>query len=392
MNSTAHTHELPAEFITDAVAWRRHLHQHPELAYNEHKTADFIASQLAQWGLKIHRGLGGTGVVGTLTRGSRQRSIAVRADMDALPMDEQSGAAHSSSTRGVMHACGHDGHVTMALTAARICAGLPDLDGTVHFIFQPAEEGQCGARRMIEDGLFRMFPCDAVYALHNQPLLPLGTCVARDGVMQAACGLFEIQITGRGCHGGRPHQGIDALLAGCQLVTSLQSVVSRNVDPLEAAVVSVTQMRAGETFNVIPEHCSIMGTTRWFDEATGDRIEQRVRELAGAITAAFGCAAQVNYERRFPATVNSPSAAHFIRSVAATVSGLTVVDRLPTTGAEDFSEMLRIVPGCFFWLGTGKSDNDPGLHSPRYDFNDEALPLGAALWVSLVRESLSAAA
>lgn len=382
---------LSADVVAEAVCWRHHLHQHPELAYNERQTADFIALQLSQFGLKVHRGLGGTGVVGTLTRGSSRRTIAIRADMDALPIEEQTGATYVSSTRGLMHACGHDGHVAIALAAARVCSQLPGLDGTVHFIFQPAEEGECGARRMVEDGLFRLFPCDAVYALHNQPALPFGSCVARDGIMLAASAMFEIVISGRGCHGGKPHEGVDSLLAGCQLVSCLQSITSRNINPLEAAVVSVTQFRAGDSFNVVPDKCVIRGTTRWFDAAVGDILERRMRELSESIATGFGCRADVQYDRRFPPTINDPAAANFVRLVARSVPNLNVIDHPPSTGSEDFSELLRVVPGCYLWLGGGKSDKDPGLHSPRYDFNDGLLPLGAGLWISLVRNSLSAA-
>lgn len=379
---------LSSKLIAEAVGWRQHLHKHPELAFKETKTAEFIASQLSLFGLTVHRGLGGTGVVGTLTRGTSRRTIGIRADMDALPIEEQSGVPHSSSVRGLMHACGHDGHVAMALAAAGACSRLTTLDGTVHFIFQPAEEGECGAKRMIEDGLFRLFPCDAIYALHNQPALPFGSCVARDGVMLAACALFEIKVSGRGCHGGRPHQGTDPILAGCQLVSSLQSITSRNLDPLQSAVVSATQFRAGDSFNVIPDHCLIRGTTRWLDGAVGDMVERRMRELSASIAAGFGCTAEVSYDRRFPATINDPAAANFVRTVALTVPRLTVVDLPPTTGSEDFSEMLRLVPGCYVWLGTGRSAVDPGLHSPRYDFNDELLPVGVALWTALVQKSL----
>lgn len=381
-------HKLSPGLIAEAVSWRHHLHKHPELAFNERQTADFVAAQLGQCGLTVHRGLGGTGVVGTLKRGTSQRSIAIRADMDALPIEEQSGAPHASTTRGIMHACGHDGHVTMALAAARMCAQLPNLDGTVHFIFQPAEENEGGARRMIEEGLFRLFPCDAVYGLHNWPALPLGTCMARDGAMMAAMGAFEVAISGRGCHGAMPHEGTDSLLAGCQLVTALQSIVSRNIDPLEAAVVSATQIRAGDTWNVIPDRCVIRGTTRWFDNRIGDSLEQRITELSKSIAAGFGCEAQVRYERRFPATINDPAAASFVRTVAGAVPKLTLVDAHPSMGAEDFAVMLQAVPGCYFWLGTGKPEGNPGLHSPRYDFNDEVLPFGIAFWVALVRQSL----
>lgn len=388
MSAIDAAHRLSPELIREAIEWRRHLHRHPEVAYNEHQTSGFIADQLGKFGFSVHRGLGGTGIVGTLRRGTSRRTIAIRADMDALPMEEQTGADYSSSNRGVMHACGHDGHVAMALAAACVSAGLSDLDGTVHFIFQPAEEGECGARRMIDDGLFRLFPCDVVYALHNQPALQFGSCVALDGVMLAASAVFEIEIVGRGCHGGRPHQGTDSILAACQLVSCVQSIASRNVDPLESCVVSVTQVHAGNAWSVIPNASVIRGTTRWFTDDVGDVIERRMTELARSIAIGFGCEARVKYDRRYPATINDPGVASFVRSVASTLPGVKLIDHPPTTGSEDFSEMLRVVPGCYVWLGSGKSNNDFGLHSPRYDFNDELLPLGAALWISLVEKSL----
>jgi hippurate hydrolase len=293
---------LSRDVIVEAVSWRHELHKQPELAYNERQTADFVASQLSRFGLNVRRGLGDTGVVGTLTRGTSRRAIAIRADMDALPIQEQSGAPHGSCNPGIMHACGHDGHVVMALAAARVCARLPDLDGTVHVIFQPAEEGGAGARRMIEQGLFEMFPCDAIFALHNWPTLPLGTCVALDGPMMAANAAFKITISGRGCHGAKPNEGTDSILAACQLVTTMQSIVSRNIDPVEAAVVSITQIHAGHTHNVIPDSCAIHGAARWFDDRTGDTLERRIIGLSRSIAAAFGCEAQIHYERRYPAT------------------------------------------------------------------------------------------
>lgn len=390
MTSTDPADGLSADLIAQAVSWRHHLHKHPELAFNERQTAEFVASQLGQFGLVVHRGLAGTGVVGTLTRGTGRRTIAIRADMDALPIQEQSGASHASCVRSVMHACGHDGHVAIALAAARACANLPGLDGTVHFIFQPAEESGAGAQRMIEEGLFRLFPCEAVYALHNWPTLPLGGCVARDGAMMAANAVFEIVISGRGCHGAMPHQGTDSILAGCQLVSALQSIVSRTIDPLQAAVVSATKIRAGDTHNVIPDSCVICGTTRWFDSNVGDSLERRIIELSRSIAAAFGCTAQVRYERRYPATINDPGAASFVRSLGSAAGlNLSLIDAGPSMAAEDFAFMLQAVPGCYVWLGAGKSGNDHSLHSSRYDFNDELLPLGAALWVALVRKSLT---
>ncbi len=379
-----------ADLLADAVSWRHQLHQHPELAYREERTADFIAAQLAQFGLKVHRGLAGTGVVGTISRGSSRRSIGIRADMDALPIREESGVAHASSNSGVMHACGHDGHTAIALAAARVCASLPDLDGSVHFIFQPAEENEGGGRRMVEEGLFKLFPCDRVYALHNWPALPLGTCVARDGAMMAALGTFEIRIRGKGCHGAMPHEGTDAILTTAQLVSALQSIVSRNVDPQQPAVVSVTQIQAGDTWNVIPDECLIRGTTRWYDEQVGDAIEERISLLARSIAGGFGCSAEIQYQRRFPATVNDPPAAQFTREVARGL-GLEVLDAQPSMGSEDFAYLLHAVPGCYLWLGAARPGENPGLHSPRYDFNDEALAAGIELWVALVRRSLAAA-
>lgn len=381
---------LSPDLITEAVSWRRYLHKHPELAFNERQTAGFVASKLAQFGLRVHRGLAGTGVVGTLTRGTGRRTIAIRADMDALAIQEQSGAPHASCVSDIMHACGHDGHVAMALAAARICARLPDLNGTVHFIFQPAEENGGGGRRMVEEGLFRLFPCDAVYALHNWPALPLGACVARDGTMMAALAAFEVMICGRGCHGAMPHEGTDSILAGCQLVSALHSIISRNVDPFQSAVASVTQIRAGKTWNVIPDSYTIRGTARWLDEHVGDMIERRIGELSRSIAAGFGCEAQIHYERRLPATINDPGAASFVRTVAsASPLNLPLIDAGPSMGSEDFAFMLQAVPGCYFWLGAARSGEDQSLHSSRYDFNDELLPLGVAFWVSLVCRSLS---
>jgi hippurate hydrolase len=378
------------EHIGEAVAWRRDLHQHPELGYQERRTSDLISEQLTNWGLKVHRGLAGTGVVGTLVRGTSRRTLGIRADMDALPLQEHSGAAHASLNAGVMHACGHDGHVAMLLAAAKACTQLPDLDGIAHFIFQPAEEIEGGAKRMVEEGLFRQFPCDAVYALHNWPALPVGTLVVRDGPVLAAIGVFEIVISGRGCHGALPHEGTDALLAGCQLVSALQSIASRNIDPRQAAIVSATQFRAGDTWNIIADQCLIRGTTRWFEDAVGNTIEQRITVLANAVAAGFGCEAVVRYERKGPPTVNDVGVARYVRDVATSPAvGLRLVDVPPSTGAEDFAYMLEAVPGCYVLLGAGRSSDNPALHSPHFDFNDEVLPLGAGLWVSLVRQTLA---
>lgn len=384
--------DISAEVLAEAVRWRQDIHKHPELGFTEKRTSDLVAEQLARFGLNVHRGLGGTGVVGTLQRGTSQRVIGIRADLDALPIEEQSGAPYSSVNRGTMHACGHDGHVAMALAAARVCAQLHDLDGTVHFIFQPAEEGLGGSRRMIEQGLFRMFPCDSIYALHNWPALPLGTCVARDGPMMAAIAMFEIEIAGRGCHGAMPHEGSDCVLAAAHLITALQSIVSRNVDASKAAVVSATQVSAGEAWNVIPDRCVIRGTTRWFDDTTGSVLRARLQDIAKSVATGFGCQAGVKYEELFPATVNDPTAASVVREAARDPSvNLNVLDAAPSTAAEDFSVMLQSVPGCYFWLGGGNPGGSYGLHSPHYDFNDGLVPHGVALWVALVRKCLGKA-
>ena len=381
--------EVSPDLLADAVSWRHHLHRYPEIAFKEHQTAEFIATRLSQFGYSVHRGLAGTGVVGTLTRGTSRRTIGIRADMDALPIQECSGVQYESCLTGAMHACGHDGHVAMALAAAGACAKASNTDGTVRFIFQPAEENEGGAKRMIEEGLFRLFPCEVIYALHNWPALPLGTFVALQGAMLAAFGTFEIVVSGRGCHGALPHEGTDCILAGCHLISALQSIVSRSIDPRHAAVISVTQVQGGDTWNVIPNTCTIRGTTRWFEPSTGDALECRMRDLSHSVATAFGCEATLTYMRRYPATINERRATELIRRVASTASiNLASVETLPSTGSEDFAYMLQAVPGCYVLLGAGKNTISPNLHSPHYDFNDELLPLGTKLWVSLIREYL----
>ena len=379
---------LSGELLAQATGWRRDLHRHPELAYAEHRTAEFVARQLAQFGLQVHRGLGGTGVVGTLSRGTSRRSIGIRADMDALPIRETSGVDHASSAPGIMHACGHDGHTAMALAAAALCAQLPGLNGTVHFIFQPAEENEGGGRRMVEDGLFKLFPCERIYALHNWPALPAGVGVALDGAMMAALDTFEIEVRGRGCHGAMPHQGADPILAAAQLVGALQSIVSRNLDPLHSAVVSVTQIQAGDTWNVIPDTCRIRGSTRWYEAAVGDLIAERLPRISRALAEALGCSAEIQYQRRFPATINDPAAARFVREIGAGI-GMQMREAPPSMASEDFAYMLQAVPGCYLWLGAAREGENPGLHSPRYDFNDVVLAQGIQLWVALVQSCLT---
>ncbi|MBC8719912.1 M20 aminoacylase family protein [Ochrobactrum sp. Marseille-Q0166] len=377
--------------IAEATAWRHDLHSHPELAFEENRTATLIAEKLRSWGYDIAKGYAKTGVVGSLSRGTSSRSIGIRADMDALPIVEKSGVAYASEISGKMHACGHDGHVTMALAAAKAISKL-DFDGTVHFIFQPAEENEGGGRDMVKDGLFKDFAMDAVYGLHNWPALELGTCVARDDAMMAAFGTFEIELTGKGAHGAMPHEGADPVVAASQLVTALQTIASRNVSPLESAVVSVTQMHGGDAWNVIPETMVIRGTTRWFLPEVGEIIAHRMQALSSSIAEGFGCTAHVSYEARYPATINTAENARKVRELAeSTDLGLKVLDVAPSMAAEDFAFMLQEKPGCYFWLGSKRDGANPGLHSPYYDFNDALLPIGANFWIKLVQSELAVA-
>ncbi|HHV66035.1 MAG TPA: amidohydrolase [Ochrobactrum intermedium] len=375
--------------IAEARGWRHDLHRHPELAFEEKRTAAFIAEKLQLWGFSVRSGFAGTGVIGSLTRGTSKRAIGIRADMDALPIIEKSGVDHESERPGKMHACGHDGHVAMALAAAKVVSKL-EFDGTVRFIFQPAEENEGGGREMVREGLFTDFPVDAVYGLRNWPALDVGTCVARDDAMMAAFGTFEIELIGKGAHGAMPHEGADPVVAAAQLVTALQTIASRNVSPLESAVVSVTQMHGGDAWNVIPESMVIRGTTRWFLPDVGETIIHRLQELAASIASGFGCTARVDYEKRYPSTINTADNARKIRELAVSPDlGLKVLDVAPSMAAEDFAFMLQEKPGCYFWLGSRRDGSNPGLHSPYYDFNDALLPIGANFWIKLVASELA---
>ncbi|WP_176036959.1 M20 aminoacylase family protein [Brucella tritici] len=375
--------------VAEAMTWRHDLHRHPELAFEENRTAAFIAEKLQLWGFSVRSSYAGTGVIGSLTRGTSKRAIGIRADMDALPIVEKSGVGYVSETPGKMHACGHDGHVAMALAAAKSVSKL-DFDGTVHFIFQPAEENEGGGREMVREGLFKDFLVDAVYGLHNWPALDVGTCVARDDAMMAAFGTFEIELIGKGAHGAMPHEGADPVVAAAQLVTGLQTIASRNVSPLESVVVSVTQMHGGDAWNVIPESMIIRGTTRWFQPEVGETIARRIHALATSIAEGFGCAARVDYEERYPSTINTADNARKIRELAVSPDlGLKVLDAAPSMAAEDFAFMLQEKPGCYFWLGSRRDGPNPGLHSPYYDFNDALLPIGANFWIKLVASELA---
>ncbi|ROR22592.1 hippurate hydrolase [Comamonas sp. BIGb0124] len=378
------------------TAIRRDIHAHPETCFEEHRTSELVAKLLTEWGIEVHRGLGKTGVVGLIRGrdgGQSGRSLGLRADMDALPMQELNSFAHASKTPGKMHACGHDGHTTMLLAAAQHLARQRDFDGTVVLIFQPAEELGGGAHAMIEDGLFERFPVDAVFGTHNWPGMAVGDIALSSGPVMASTNEFKIVIQGRGCHGAMPHMGIDPVPVACQVVQGFQTIISRNKKPIDSAVLSVTMIHAGEATNVVPDHCEIQGTVRTFRTEVLDLIESRMREVAEHICAAHQASCEFGFARNYPATVNDVEATAFARAALAEVVGADhVIDQEPTMGAEDFSYMLQAKPGAYFFLGNGDGAHRTGghgagpcvLHNPSYDFNDDLLPLGASAFVHLV--------
>lgn len=374
----------------EMTAWRRDLHAHPETAYQEARTADFIAARLASWGIEVHRGLAGTGVVGRLTGRPGSRTIGLRADMDALAMTEATGLPWAAKRPGAFHGCGHDGHMAMLLGAARYLAETRDFAGTAHLVFQPAEEGQHGARKMIEEGLFDRFPCDEIYAMHNWPDLPRGHVAVNPGPMMASSDAFEIVFRGDGGHGAMPHLCNDPVIVAAHAITALQALVSRQTDPLDAAVVSVTRLDAGTAFNVIPAEARIMGTVRALRPETRDALEAGLGRVARGVAAAFGAEADVRYARGYPPTVNHPTQAGLAAAVAEEIVGGSRVhrDRPPSMGAEDFSYMLQARPGAYLWLGQGGGGTPCSLHNPRYDFDDALLPIGASLFARLVERRL----
>ncbi|HXQ50544.1 MAG TPA: M20 aminoacylase family protein [Stellaceae bacterium] len=378
-----------AEFHADMTAWRRRIHANPETAFEEHDTAAFVASQLEAFGLSVDRGLARTGVVGTLEGRRPGGAIALRADMDALHVHEKNGFAHASHVAGKMHACGHDGHTAMLLGAARYLAETRNFAGTVRFIFQPAEENEGGGREMVEDGLFDKFPVEAVYGMHNWPGLAVGAFAVRPGPMLAACDLFEIAVEGKGAHAALPHLGIDPVICASQIATALQTITSRNTHPLDSAVVSITQIHGGDTWNVIPERVVLRGTTRSFKPELQDAIEAALRRIATGVAASMGARVEIFYDRRYPATVNSAPETVIAADAAAAVVGAERVERnvQPTMGAEDFAFMLNEKPGCYIFIGNGGAG--AGLHNPHYDFNDDILPIGASYWASLVERVLA---
>ena len=374
------------------VALRRDLHAHPETAYQEKRTAGVVAATLRLLGLEVHEGLAGTGVVGTLRAGRGPRCIGLRADMDALPMLELGRQPWASRHPGAHHGCGHDGHTAMLLGAARQLARTRSFDGTVHFIFQPAEEGQAGARRLVEEGLFERFPCDTVYALHNWPDLPLGQAATRAGPIMAAADRFDITLRGRGGHAAQPQHTPDALLAASQLVVQLNTIVSRRIDPMDSAVLSVTRVQGGQSHNVLPAEASITGTVRSFDPAVQDRIEAALRDAAAGVALSHGCTVDVSYVRYYPATVNSADEAALALAAARDAGLQADFAARPAFTSEDFAFLLRERPGAYLWLGQGRPDPGPDgerpLHHPCYDFNDDALPLGVRWFCAIVERAL----
>jgi amidohydrolase len=382
------------QFHDAMIEWRRTLHQHPETAFEEHWTSDYVADRLEEFGMdEIHRGIAKTGIVAVLRNGASRRSIGLRADMDALDIEEANDVPYKSRNPGKMHACGHDGHTTMLLGAAKYLAETRNFDGTVYFIFQPAEENEGGGRVMVEEGLFERFPADAVYGMHNAPGLPVGEMTMRAGPSMAGYDIFEIVVEGYGTHAARPNQGVDPVVVQAQIVLGLQTIASRNVNPVDSVVVSITQVHGGDTWNVIPPRVVLRGTVRSFKREVQDQTEERMRALAESIAAAHGATATIRYERRYPPTVNDAGHMERCADVARALCGEEKVDTDAPQGmgSEDFSFMLNEKPGCYVRLGNGRADEFGGIvvHNPRYDFNDEALPFGASYWAMLVEKELA---
>ncbi|MCE2914035.1 MAG: M20 family metallopeptidase [Rubrivivax sp.] len=382
----------------EIVSIRRDLHAHPELCFNEHRTADVVAKALTDWGIPIHRGLGKTGVVGIVKSGQSDRAVGLRADMDALPMTEHNGFAHASKYLGRMHACGHDGHTAMLLAAAKHLARHRNFDGTVYLVFQPAEEGGGGAREMIRDGLFEKFPMQAIFGAHNWPGLPVGQVGVGAGGVMASSNEFEVTIRGKGSHAAMPHLGVDPVPVAAQLIMAWQTIVTRNRRPIDPGVISVTMVEAGEALNVVPDSARLRGTVRTFSFETLDLIERRMREVAEHTCAAFDARCEFQFTRNYPPTLNHKAETEFVREVLADVVGPQgVVPIEPSMGAEDFSFFLQAVPGCYFHIGNGDGAHRAGghgmgpcmLHNPSYDFNDDLIPLGATAWVRIAERWLA---
>jgi amidohydrolase len=374
-------------FHPELTEIRRDIHAHPELGLEEHRTAELVAQKLQEWGIEVHRGVGGTGVVGVLRSGNGQATLGLRADMDALPIEEANDFAYRSRNTGKMHACGHDGHTTMLLGAARYLAETRNFNGTVNFIFQPGEEGVGGALAMLQDDLFRRFPCNAVYGMHNRPGMPVGKYGISPGTAMAGGGFFDITITGKGAHGARPEQSIDPVLVACHIGAALQSIVARNVSPRDVAVLSVTRILSGDAYNVIPQTATLGGTVRTMTRETMSIVEEGMNRITGGVAAAFGATAEVDFRLIFAPLINHPEHVQAIADAAAELVGDTNVNRAqaPAVASEDFAFMLEQVPGAYINLGNGES---AAVHNHLYNFNDEAIPFGSALFARLVERQL----
>ncbi len=377
----------------EMTEWRRDIHQHPELKFEENRTSDLVAAKLEEFGIEIHRGLAKTGVVGTIRNGDGP-SIGLRADMDALPLEEKNTFKHASSNPGKMHACGHDGHTAMLLGAAKHLAASKNFKGTVNLIFQPAEEGGGGGELMIKEGLFEMFPVDSVYGLHNWPGMPAGTFGVGSGPIMAAADMFDLTINGRGGHAAFPDQCIDPIVVASQVVSALQTITSRNTHPVDSVVITVTQIHAGDAYNVIPDSVRMHGTVRTFQTETRDKIPSSMLRVAEGVCAAYGTTCELNYMSGYPTTINSVPETEISAKAVVDLLGedKIILNPTPSMGAEDFSYMLEARPGCYVWLGIGPGKGEAGcmLHSSRYDFNDDVLPTGASYWVKLVENELPA--
>jgi hippurate hydrolase len=380
-----------ADLHDELTLIRRDIHAHPELGFEEHRTSELVAEKLLAYGLDVYRGLGKTGVVGVLKVGNNTRSVGLRADMDALPIVEANDFAHRSKVEGKMHACGHDGHTTMLLGAAKYLAETQNFEGQVVFVFQPAEEGIGGARAMIEDGLFQQFPCDSIFGMHNAPGLPLGHFAVRSGSMMAGGAFFDVDIEGKGAHGARPESSVDPVVVASQLVVALQSVISRSTSPHDTAVLSVTQIHSGDAYNVIPQTARISGTVRAFSSQVMNQIEARIRELSRGVATSFGATSTVDFRNIFAPTINNPEQAEYAAGICNDLVSEEKVIRNPPLimASEDFSFMLEQVPGCYVNIGNGDGKSVCEVHNPGYEFNDQAIPYGVSFFANLVEKKLA---
>jgi len=375
----------------DMQTWRRDIHAHPEIAFEEHRTAQIVAEKLESFGIEVEIGIAGTGVVGTLKKGTGNRSIGLRADLDALLINEANEFEHKSKNPGKMHACGHDGHTVMLLGAAKYLAEQGNFDGTVNFIFQPAEENEGGGKAMIDDGLFEKYPVESVYGMHNIPGMPVASFAIKPGPIMAAFDVFNVKIVGKGGHAAMPQTTIDPIIIGTKIIDAYQSIISRYIDPQEPAVLSVTQFHAGDAYNVIPNDIEIKGCTRCFSPKVQKQLEEQMHQITKSMCEAYGASYEFEYEHRYPATINSEEEAEIAGKVAQKVVGEDRVNLSPTAGmgSEDFAYMLQEKPGSYIWIGNGDGEGSCMVHNPGYDFNDEILPIGATYWVKMAEEILS---